>query len=646
MARRVVGAVAVVCLLVGAEPAMAIGEGPDPDIDPTTEKTLTVTAPSDGGTITGTAPVEGGTEQVINCPEDCSATVATGTTVTLSASRPGWEPDWDGCTSEDVQKRCAVKLTLNKTVGLTWIDVTAPTVAFPSNAPTRVGPFTDIRADAADNVGVTHVQFEVSGMVFDRDQTGPAYTFRAPRDDFVNGATYTVTVRARDAVGNASTATHEFTYDSFAGLDAITTSPALTRCAEPYDVCPQPRTAAVPTFTFDAADDTRGITCYTEEVGFRRVDFYEDGLSTLGCSPDVPVDTPGETTYDGVYRTLVIASDGLSNEVYLYEWTLDRRPPVIQLPWLDGAQLADGAIVKAPFTVTASRQPEEVICKIDSVTVPSCQDIDPADGQRTLTVTARDAVGNSASVTRSFKYDTETPQAEITSGPREGALLRTRTVTFGFTASDTATSITKTCKLDQSAFGRCTAANGHTLSGLTPGIHTFALKVVDQAGREKIVTRQFVTDDPFPAQEQRDQADPTPNPGPGAGTNPGGQPEPQPLPIAAGRSVPKFAVRGGRTRIKKLTVTGLTRGAVVEVSCRGKGCPRDTRKFTASKSTLNLTRLFKKRALRAKAKIEIRVIQDGHVTRVFRYLTQKGRRKPKLQSLCLPAGASKPAACS
>jgi hypothetical protein len=43
--------------------------------------------------------------------------------------------------------------------------------------------------------------------------------------------------------------------------------------------------------------------------------------------------------------------------------------------------------------------------------------------------------------------------------------------------------------------------------------------------------------------------------------------------------------------------------------------------------------------------IEVRVTTAGKTGRVFRYTTQAGRKKPKVQTLCLPAGASRPTAC-
>jgi hypothetical protein len=224
-------------------------------------------------------------------------------------------------------------------------------------------------------------------------------------------------------------------------------------------------------------------------------------------------------------------------------------------------------------------------------------------------------------------------------------------VTFGFTASDVGTDIATTCKVDQGEFGACSGADSHAIDNLNPGIHRFTLRVEDEAGHVTQVERLFVTDDPPPGPAPTTQAQPSSggdgggNPGttasPGTGTNPGGgganeQPEVKAPLAAAGRVAPKFSVRGGRTRIRKLVLGGLARGAVVEVKCRGRGCFRGTSKFKARRSKLNLTSLFKKRKLVARAVVEIRIAQRGRATKVFRYTMQKGKKKPRRQTLTVP----------
>jgi hypothetical protein len=604
-------------------------------------------------------------------PDQCDEGTPSTVTLTASGGQPGFEPQWTGCDSVDASQRCVITVSGHETVSLAWRDAVAPTVGF-VNPPSRAKGSTIFTASATDaQTQITHVEFTLPGIVFDADQTAP-YTFRPQEggDYFEHGQSYTVTVRARDAAGNTSTASHTFAFDSSAALDSITTAPALTRCDNPFvdePDCDQRHVAAPPSFTFDPAADTSSIGCLTEEVGTQvfEVEDFEQGMPSLSCTPSVPADTPGQPTYDGAYRTHVFVNDGLNTESYVYEWTLDRRGPSINL-----FSPADGSYVKAPFTLNITGSdltpPFEYTCDLGGGFGPCTGTFDPPEGPKTLRVRSVDALGNTRSLERSFVYDKTAPRVEITSGPAEGALIRTRSVTFGFNASDAVGPITRECKVDQGAFGPCAAGDSHSIDNLNPGIHRFTLRVVDAAGHETQVERLFVTDDPPPTNNAGDtgggagagggnttpgtapgttpgtSANPGTTPGTGA---PGGETEvPRPL-VASARSSRKFSVSGGRTRIRKLVLSGLARGTTIEVKCRGRGCFRGTSKFTARRGKLSLTSLFKKRTLAARSVIEIRVAQSGRTTKVFRYTTQKGRKQPKAQTLCLPAGASKPGAC-
>ncbi len=99
-----------------------------------------------------------------------------------------------------------------------------------------------------------------------------------------------------------------------------------------------------------------------------------------------------------------------------------------------------------------------------------------------------------------------------------------------------------------------------------------------------------------------------------------------------------------RTRVASLTLKRLKPEMTVEVRCAGKGCRFKQRKPKVKRATLDLKRLFGRRALRPGAVIEVRVAQPDHITKVFRYVVRKGKA-PKGGALCLPEGASKPAAC-
>ena len=269
----------------------------------------------------------------------------------------------------------------------------------------------------------------------------------------------------------------------------------------------------------------------------------------------------------------------------------------------------------------------------------------PPDGSYTVELRAEDSVGNVATVTRTFTYDATDPQVQITGGPAEGAVIDSRSASYNFAASD-ANGVTITCRLDNGAFGPCSGADSHALSALSLGGHTFTVRAVDGAGNESSAQRTFTVQDP-PTQtpDQGTQgggsttttttATTTTTTGANTTGAPGNQGESSDPPVVAARSSAKFSVKRGKTKVAKLALTGLARGTVVEVTCKGKGCPRGTTKFTVKKTKLVLTSVFKKRTLGAGAKIEVRVTQPGRRGKLFRYATQKGSKKPKSETTVL-----------
>ena len=76
--------------------------------------------------------------------------------------------------------------------------------------------------------------------------------------------------------------------------------------------------------------------------------------------------------------------------------------------------------------------------------------------------------------------------------------------------------------------------------------------------------------------------------------------------------------------MKSLNVTGVTKGARVTVTCKGKGCAFKTKTVTAKGTTVSLKSLFKGKRLATGARITIKV-----GTTKIRYTTQKGAKKPK-----------------
>jgi hypothetical protein len=410
----------------------------------------------------------------------------------------------------------------------------------------------------------------------------------------------------------------------------------------------------------------------SDNVGVTKVDFYVDGiLRATDTSPPYQY-LPDLSPYaDGSSHTLkVIAQDTSGNvssnlaDAPSHTFSVDKSTSIT------GVTTPAALVAAAPavsFTPPGDLKSAGMTCttkrgttttgSTTGCTSPYTAQLgaSPADGNYTVELRAEDAVGNVATVTRTFTLDTVNPQLQITGGPAEGGVVQSRAASFNFTSSD-ANGVTLSCKLDGAAFGSCSGADSHGLSGLSLGLHTFAVRAVDGAGNTTTVQRTFTVEDPpappsnggqgsgtptggdTPVQTGDGQAGTGPTTQPGQGgsgqaTTPGGQGESADPPVVAARSSAKFSVKSGETKVSKLKLSGLARGMVVEVSCKGKGCPRGTTKFTVKKTSLDLTSVFKKRTLGAGAKIEVRVTQSGRRGKLFRYTTQKGSKKPKVQTL-------------
>jgi hypothetical protein len=107
------------------------------------------------------------------------------------------------------------------------------------------------------------------------------------------------------------------------------------------------------------------------------------------------------------------------------------------------------------------------------------------DGTHTLGVVAEDRAGNEAAATQTLLVDNTPPDTTITSGP-SGTVSET-TATLGFTGTDNLAPVNAlrfAWRLDGGTYSAFSAATQATVSGLTPGPHTFEVKTLDLAGNE------------------------------------------------------------------------------------------------------------------------------------------------------------------
>jgi hypothetical protein len=465
-------------------------------------------------------------------------------------------------------------------------DETPPSTATVAG-PDKVGPTVHhFSASASDSAGVVSYRYYLDGV--NQGLFAPGTGYDAPVNSLSEG-THTLTARGRDAAGNESnalSATKSFTVDRSTGLTGVTTTPAYTQSA--------------PAISFTPPGDTASVACRTK-LG---------GSTVSGPSACTSPYTPQGITTDGLYSVEITVTDDVGNTATVTRtFTLDRGAPNLTV-----TSPANGDVIGGPFTPAASGSDGfssvTFDCKIDGGAFGSCTSLAPSDGPHTVTVRASDAAGNTSQEQRSFTYDSQAPVVNITGGPDEGTVVYSHSTAFTFSTSDL-TAVTSSCSLDDGAFGACTSATGQSLGGLSLGIHTFALRVVDAAGNTTTVQRRFAVAD-LPAGVSNTS-------GSGGTTGPT---------VMTARLTTGWRLFGKRTRVDTLTLAGAPKGAKVTVTCRGKGCAFKKKTLTATGKAIKLANRFKRHKLQANTVITI-TVTNATGTKRFRYTLRAGKPPKK-----------------
>ena len=259
----------------------------------------------------------------------------------------------------------------------------------------------------------------------------------------INGD-YTFRLRALDPNDNADPTppSRTWTVDTVAPVPSLTGGPA------------QGSTVASKTATFTIA--TNG--------------------GTLACKLNT-VDTHCGGTYsalaEGPQTLLVTATDAAGNSAGVSRsWTVDTVAPV---PTLTGGPAQGSTVASKTATFTIATDNGTLACKLNTVDTHCGGTYGAlAEGEQTLLVTATDAAGNRASVSRTWTVDTVAPVVTITGGPASGAASNEPSPAFDFAADEPAGF---ECSLDGAAFSPCTAPKGY--AGLADGPHVFVVRAAD-----------------------------------------------------------------------------------------------------------------------------------------------------------------------
>ncbi len=229
--------------------------------------------------------------------------------------------------------------------------------------------------------------------------------------------------------------------------------------------------------------------------------------STFQCAMDAGAFTActSPITYrnlaQGSHQFLVRATDLAGN----YDWTpevsaftVDTTPPDTTL--LSGPPAAQSA-TSATITFSSPDGSATFQCARGSEAYAPCTSprtwTGLTDGTHILRVQAVDAAGNvdSTPPSATVRVDTVAPTATFTSVP--GAYLRATSASLAMTSNEVATGATFQCRLDAAAsFTACTSPV--SLTGLSQGTHTLAVRAVDAAGNVGVAASTSFTVDTVP----------------------------------------------------------------------------------------------------------------------------------------------------
>jgi Domain of unknown function (DUF4082)/Bacterial Ig domain/Glycosyl hydrolases family 16 len=349
------------------------------------------------------------------------------------------------------------------------VDTTAPVVSVvtPTNGTTVFGSV-NVTSSASDANGITGVQYRLDGAPLGSVLTVSPYSSPWTSTSVADGL-HTITATATDGAGNTAVATSAFTVSNVGH-----TAPVVSITSHPATLS----NSATASFGFSAVNSTdpAGVLGYSCSV---------DGAAAVACtSPRLfPALADGAHTFSVLATD---ATDGLSSAAVSFPWTVDTTAPGLAI-----LTPASGATVSGSVSLTSNPTDASGITgvqyRLDGAVLGAVVTIAPysstwntlvaTQGAHTITATATDAAGNSATATVTVQVSNP-PILTINSQP--AALVNSAAANFTFSTSnvsDPSGVLTYACSLDGAAAVAC--ATPRAYSALADGPHTFSVVATD-----------------------------------------------------------------------------------------------------------------------------------------------------------------------
>jgi len=472
----------------------------------TTAPSVSVIAPAEGATVSGTVTISADAADNVGIVgvqfKLDGANV--GSEDTTSPYSTSWNTLSAGSGNHQltaVARDAAGNITTSAatTVNVSNVDSQAPTVSLtaPANGATVAGTVS-VSADAADNVGVTGVQFKLDGANLGAEDLSSPYSIAWATTGASEGS-HELTATARDAAGNSTTSTVRTV--TVSNTDAQAPTVSLTAPANGATVSGTVTVSA-------SASDNLGVT----GVQFK-LDGTNLGAEDLSSPYSISWSTTG--TSDGSHELTATARDAAGNTTTSSVRTVTVGNADTQAPTVSLTAPADGATVSSTVTVSASASDNAGVTGVqfkldganlgaEDLTSPysiSWSTTGASNGSHQLSATARDAAGNSTtSVVRTVTVsnssgDTQAPTVSL-SAPANGATV-SGTVTLTATATDNVGVVGVQFKVDGVNAGTEDTSSPYSRSWdsrtVADGAHTISAVARDAAGNTTTSSSRTVT---------------------------------------------------------------------------------------------------------------------------------------------------------
>jgi MYXO-CTERM domain-containing protein len=371
------------------------------------------------------------------------------------------------------------------------VDLVPPTVSVttPAEGSHTTDTTPEFTGTVSDNgPGPLTVVIRVDGTVLGNATVmGNMWTF-TPLVPLAEGS-HTVTATATDDVGNSATDSNNFT------VDATPPSVAVTEPAEGSRTNDN-----TPTYSGTVSDNGPGPITVVITV---------DGtvLGNATVTGNTWTFTPTEPLGDGPHTVTATATDPANNSASdSNNFTVDTTAPAVEVVApAEGSRTNDttptySGTVEAGATVVISVDGTVLgNATVTDTTWTFTSTVPLAQGSHTVTATATDVAGNTATDSNTFTVDTTAPTVEVVA-PAEGARTNDNTPVFFGTVEAGAT---VTIRVDGVVLGNATVTgNTWTFTPTVPladGEHTVTATATDAAGNTATDSNTFNVDTLAPA---------------------------------------------------------------------------------------------------------------------------------------------------